>query len=164
MGRVRRTGPIAVVIAVPAALGLGVLILASVVTDAATDHAIFHAGTALVVLSIASAIVLAWPAAGWATRLPALGLAAFAVGLIAEAFGAFGFAADNATRVRPIVVLHDIGLGLTAFGLLAAVAGLGAGSGIAAARLRGPRRAAGLGLATAVTVGGLFGVKVLVGL
>lgn len=164
MGRLRRTGPIVIVIAVPAAFGLGVLVLASIVTEAATDHAIFHAGTALVALSIAMAIVLAWPAAGSATRLPALGLAAFAVGLLAEAFGAFGFAADNDTRVRSIVVLHDIGLGLSALGLLAAVAGLGAGAAIAATRLRGPRRAAGLGLATAVTVGGLFAVKVLVGL
>jgi hypothetical protein len=75
-----------------------------------------------------------------------------------------GFDSNNEGRVGDIVVLHDLGLGLSAIGMVAAAFGIGAGAGIAAWRLHGRRRWLGLAATLIVSSGGLVFVLTLTGM
>jgi hypothetical protein len=132
-------------------------------SSAATGHARFHALFALGVLVVAGAILVRWPAAGLASRAPALGLVVLAAAQLLESFGAYGFGADNETRQNDMVILHDVGLAATALGLVAAVSGIALGVGVGSRRLRGSRRWVGTGAAVVAFGGGLLAVKTLIG-
>ena len=157
-------GPIAGVIGVEIAAAIVLTIISGVVAaGGATDHARLHAISALVVLLIAGAILFRWPAAGLASRAPAVGLGLFAVGQLLEGAGALGFAADNDTRRNDLAVLHDLGLAATAFGLVAVAIGLAVGIGVGLGRRPGPRRWVGVAVALGFLGAGLLMVKTLIG-
>ena len=130
----------------------------------AAGHATLHALVALVALLPALAIAWRWPAAGLASRAPVLGLLALAVAQLTESLGAFGYGPDNDTRINGMVALHDLGLGLTALGLMLAVAGFAIGIAVAASRRQGPARLVILGGAVGIAIGGALFVKTMIGL
>lgn len=154
------------VVALGISLALAQLVVAAVVADGgATGHAWYHIlFFALPALAVAALIVVRWPTAGSATHFPVFGLLALATAQFIESVGAMGFDSTNEARVGDIVVLHDLGLGLTAIGMVAAVVGLAAGVGIAAWRLDGRRRWLGLAAALIVSSGGLVLVLALTGM
>lgn len=154
------------VVALGIVLALIQLPVAELVADGgATGHAWFHVlFFALPALAVAAGIMVLWPNAGLASRIPAVGLLALAAAQLIESVGAMGFDADNDARVRGIVVLHDLGLGLSAIGMLAAAIGLALGLGIAGRRVRGGRRWLGLAAALVALVGSLLVVLSLTGM
>lgn len=154
------------VVAVAIGLALIQLPVAAVVAEGeATGHAWFHVlFFALPALAVAAGIVVLWPNAGLASRIPAFGLLALAAAQLIESVGAMGFDADNDARVSGIVVLHDLGLGLSAIGMFAAAIGLAVGLGIAGWRLRGGRRWLGLAAALVALVGSLLFVLTMTGM
>lgn len=142
-------------------LALAQLVVAGVLADGeAAGHAWFHVlFFVLPSLALAAIIVFRWPDAGLAARLPVLGFCTLAAAQLVESVGALGFGVDNETRVNGIVVLHDLGLGLTGIGLLAALLGSATGLGIASWSLAGRRR--WMGLAATVVVGSVGTLFVL---
>ena len=144
---------------------LAQIVLAQFLTSiVAGGHAAMHALMALVALLPALGIAWRWPAGGLATRAPVLGLVALATAQFVESIGAFGYGPDNDGRVNGIVVLHDLGSGLTALGLVAAVVGIAVGIGAVASRRQGRLRLAMLGAAAAVGVMGTVFIKTMIGL
>ena len=151
-------------VVVAIAVCLAQIVLAQFLTDiVASGHAVFHALFALAVLLPALAIAWRWPAAGLASRAPVLGLLALAAAQFVESLGAFGYAPDNDTRANGMVALHDIGLALTALGLMAAVAGVVLGVMVAAGRRTGTLRLATMAAAALLGVGGILVVKLMIG-
>jgi hypothetical protein len=148
-------------IAIAAAVGVGLLVGADVFADGdAAGHVRYHASIALVVLAMA--ILPARRAEGSARAMaPAIGLWLFAAAQLVEAVGGAGFDAANETR-NGIAWIHDLGLGLTALGLVAAVVGIAVGIRDALAR-RGVPRGIAFGGGAAVVGVGLFVVKTLIG-
>jgi hypothetical protein len=130
----------------------------------AAGHAVFHALVALGTLLPALGIAWRWPEAGLASRAPALGLFAFAVAQLVESLGAFGYGPDNAERINGMVVLHDLGLGLTAVGMVVALAGIVVGIAVAANRRPGPARLVIAGGAGLLGVLGVLFIKTMIGL
>jgi hypothetical protein len=152
------------VIVATAAVALAQLGLAQVIgAGEAAGHATLHGISALAALVIAGAILGRWRDAGLAVRAPAFGLAALAISQLVESFGAYGFEADNDTR-NGLAVVHDLGLALTPFGLMAAVIGVGLGLGALSMRHGGVARGAGLAATAGVVAASLFGVKMMIGL
>jgi hypothetical protein len=164
IARVARVGVLAWLIVAVAAVALVQLGLAQVIgAGESAGHATYHALTALMLLAIAGLILVRWPDAGLTVRAPALGFALLATSQLVESFGAYGFEADNDTR-NGFAVVHDLGLGLTPLGLLAAVIGVGLGLGALSMRRRGLARGAGLVATVVVVVAALLGVKMTIGL
>ena len=91
------------------------------------DHARIHATFALVALLLGGGIVVLWSSSGLASRAPAAGFAILAGAQLVESVGAFGFDAANGGERTGLAVVHDLGLGATALGLLVAVAGVSIG-------------------------------------
>jgi len=154
------------IVAIGFVLALTQLLVAEVVAEGgATGHAWFHVlFFALPALAGAAGIMVLWPNAGLASRIPVIGLLALAAAQLIESVGAMGFDADNDARVRGIVVLHDLGLGLSAIGMIAAILGLAVGIGIASWRLRGRRAWLGLAATLVGLAGGLVLVLTLTGM
>lgn len=154
------------IVAVMVFLALAQLAVAQVVADGgATGHAWVHVLLfVLPSLALAALIVLRWPNAGHAARLPVIGLSTLAAAPLIESVGALGFGVDNESRVNGIVILHDLGLGLTGIGLLAALVGMATGVGIASWRLDGRRRWLGLAAMVVVGSGGLLFVLAMTGM
>jgi hypothetical protein len=146
-------------IAVAAAVGVGLLLGADVFADGdAAGHVRYHASIALVVLAMA--ILPARHAEGSARAMaPAIGLWLFAQ--LVEAVGGAGFDAANETR-NGIAWIHDLGLGLTGLGLVAAVVGIAVGIQGGLAR-RGVPRGIAFGGGAAILGVGLFVIKTLIG-
>lgn len=126
----------------------------------AGGHAQFHAATALGLAGLGLAIRLRWPASGAASSLPALGLGVLAAAWLVESLGAYGYGPDNDTRVNSFVLLHELGLILSALGMLSTVAGVAAGIVAAGRRRTGPARAMLFAGAVGMSVVGL-GIFVL---
>ena len=149
-------------IAAAAAVGVGLIVGADVFADGdAAGHVRYHASIALVVLAIA--ILPARRAEGSARAMaPPIGLWLFAFAQLVEAVGGAGFDAANDTR-NGIAWIHDLGLGLTGLGLVAAVVGIAIGIQGALAR-RGVQRGIAFGGGAAVLGVGLFVVKTLIGI
>ncbi|TAK02336.1 MAG: hypothetical protein EPO36_02360 [Chloroflexota bacterium] len=129
----------------------------------AAGHATYHAVIAIAVLVPALGIALRWPHSGTATWAPALGLLALAAAQLVESLGAFGYAVDNDTRANGMVVLHDLGLGLTGLGMTAAIIGLVAGLVAVGNRRRGWARGAIVGTSVATGLAGVLVMKMLFG-
>jgi hypothetical protein len=149
-------------IAIAAAAAVGLLVVADVIADgSAAGHVRFHALTALVVLAIA---VLPARLSDGSARgtAPAVGLWLLAAAQLVESVGGAGFDAANATR-NGLAVIHDLGMGLTAFGMVAAVVGIAIGVRDALAR-RGVQSGFALGGAVAFLALGLVAIKTLIGL
>lgn len=148
-------------IALAAAVGVGLLIGADVFADGeAAGHVRYHALIALVVLAVA--ILPARRAEGSGRAIaPAIGLWLLAAAQLVEAVGGAGFDAANETR-NGIAWIHDLGLGLTVLGLVAAVVGIAVGIRDALAR-RGVPRGIAFGGGAAILGLGLFVVKSLIG-
>ena len=133
---------------------LAVVVAGSLVGEASGGgHAILHATTSGALFGIALAILVRRPRATPGNRVPAIGLAAFAIGTLVEGIGALGFAGDQRTYLP---VVHDLGLGLTQLGMLAFVVGGAIGVRALARRVLPDGR---VGRAVAATIG----VVVLVG-
>ena len=130
----------------------------------AAGHVRIHASVALVVLVLGGLIVLRWPAAGFASRAPALGLLAFGAAQLVESVGAYGFDAMNDARINVFAIAHDAGADLSAPGLILAVLGVAIGLLTAANRLPGRARPIGLALTAGATAGGFVLVKTMIGL
>ena len=147
--------------AVAAAVGLGLLVGADVIAKGqAAGHVRYHALTALVVLAIA--LVPARRAGdSWRTMAPSIGLWLLAFAQLVEAVGGAGFDAANETR-NGLAVIHDLGIGLTSFGLVAAILGIAVGiwDGLIG---RGIPRGIAVGGGVAILVLGAFAVKMLIG-
>ena len=163
---VLRSSITARIVAIGFILALTQLLVAEVIAEGeATGHAWFHVlFFALPALVVAAGVIVLWPNAGLASRIPVIGLLALAAAQLIESVGAMGFAADNDARVSGIVVLHDLGLGLSAIGMIAAILGLGVGSGLASWRLRGRRGWIGLAATAVGLAGGLLLVLTLTGM
>ncbi len=129
----------------------------------AAGHAQFHAFIALVAVAVALGIAWRWPASGLAGLAPVVGFSAFAVAQFVESLGAFGYGPDNDGRINGMAGLHDLGLGLTALGLVAAVAGLSVGVAAAGIRRQGSARIGMIAGAIVVGLGGLVVVKTMIG-
>jgi hypothetical protein len=148
--------------AIAVMIAIGLLVGADVFADGdAAGHVRYHALSALVVLAIA---VLAARRAGVGGRAaaPAIGLWVFAAAQLVEAVGGAGFNADNETR-NELAVIHDLGLGVSAIGLVAAVLGISIGIGDALAN-RGASRGITVGGGAVILGLGLFAVKTLIGM
>ena len=129
----------------------------------ATGHARFHALFALGVLAVGAGLVVRWPTAGAVSRVPAIGLATLGVAQIVESFGAYGYDAANEARINGFAAVHDLGLALSALGLVAAGLGVAIGAVVAASRLTGAARAIGVVGAVAIGAAGLLFVKTMMG-
>ena len=152
------------VLGVLAATAVVLFIVAGLLGDAgAARHARFHAMSAIASLLVAFAIMSRWSRAGLAAAAPALGLAFFASAQLVESVGALGYDTIRDTR-SDLAVAHDLGLGLTALGMLSVVGGLAIGIGLASTRTRGAARVVGGASALAVAVFGLLFIKVLIGM
>jgi len=158
-GRIARVAIVGLVLA-------GASVGASVVFNrlVATGHAQMHAVIAAICFGIALTVVARWPAAGLAVIAPALGFCAFAVAQLTESLGAFGYGPDNDGRVNGLVVFHDLGVGLSALGLVSLIVGASVGVGLAFWRIGGAGRWIGAGSGGALLIGGLFVVKTLIGI
>ena len=120
----RGRGSIAWTIAALALVGVGLFVVAGWLGDAgAADHARFHALSAVISALVATGIVLRWPGAGIAAWAPTSGFAFYAVAQVIESVGALGFDTVRDTR-NGLAIFDDFGLGVTALGMLAIVAGL----------------------------------------
>ena len=129
----------------------------------ATGHAQLHAATAVGVLLVAGAIIRIRPSPGLASRALVVGLVLVAGAQLLESFGAFGYAADNDTRVNGLALLHDLGLTAGPIALLAMVVATAIAVGGSVPRLGGGRVVSGL-VALAIVIAGVLGVRTLVGL
>ena len=111
---------------------VGLILVASAVLAGRFDvgHAQFHVLIALVMLVGAAVILRTRPQMGVGARWLMLGLLAFAAAQFVEAIGAFGFGTDGYSRINDVVLLHDLGLGLTPIGLIL----LGFGAALAGSR------------------------------
>lgn len=149
-------------IAVAATFGVALLVGADVIADgSAAGHVRYHALTALAVLAIA--VLPARRSDGSARgAAPAIGLWLLAAAQLIEAMGGAGYDAANATR-NDLAVIHDLGMALTLFGLIAAVVGMAIGVRDALAR-RGVQSGLALGGGVAVLALGLVAIKTLIGL
>jgi len=148
-------------IALAAAVGVGLLVGADVFADGkAAGHVRYHALIALVVLVMAILPARRAESSGRAMA-PAIGLWLFAAAQLVEAVGGAGFDAANETR-NGLALIHDLGLGLTALGLVAAILGIAVGIQDALAH-RGVPRGIALGGGAAILGLGLFVVKTLIG-
>jgi hypothetical protein len=153
------------VVAVGLALAVGQVLLAGLFSAGeATGHARYHAIFAFVVLAIAGSIVARWPAAGLASRAPALGFVALAAAQLVESIGAYGYDAANDARINGLAGIHDIGVLATAPGMILAALGVGLGLIVAASRLSGIARLVALPGAAVAAVGGLVLAKMMIGL
>lgn len=132
--------------------------------SAAGGHARFHAIIASICLGVALALVLRFPATGLKATAPAVGFSAFGLAQLTESLGAFGYGPDNDSRVNGLVFFHDLGLGLSALGLVSVALGVSVGVGLAFWRVGGAGRWIGAGASGAALIGGLFVVKALIGL
>ncbi len=103
-----------------AAAGAVIILAASVAFGGrvAAGHAQFHALVAVVLLGACAVLLRSRPVLGVGARALMLGLLAFAFAQLVEATGAFGFGTDGYARVNGIVVLHDLGLALSAPGIV----------------------------------------------
>lgn len=107
------------------------------------EHAVGHLSLAVPLLLLLTWGLLRWPPAGpeIAARLARgtlfAGLAIAGLGLVTEAVGAFGYAADQVTEANDLSVLHDIGVALWPLGLMAFMAGAVMSGGVGLARRRG---------------------------
>jgi hypothetical protein len=149
-------------IAIAATVGIGLLVGADVIADGvAASHVRYHALIALAVL--ATAVLPARRSDGSARgAAPALGLWLLAAAQVVEGVGGAGYDAANATR-NGLAVIHDLGLGLTGLGLVAAVFGTAIGVRDALAR-RGVNGGIALGSGVAFLTVGLVAIKTLTGL
>jgi hypothetical protein len=147
--------------AVAAAVGIALLVSADVIAKGqAAGHVRYHALIAMVVLGIA--IVPARRAVdSWRAMTPSIGLWLLTVAQLVEAVGGAGFDAANETR-NGLAVIHDLGIGLTSFGLVAAILGIAVGIWDALAR-RGIPRGIAVGGGVAILVLGAFAIKMLIG-
>lgn len=147
------------------AISIVQLVVGALVTSiVAGGHAQLHAMMALVPALIGYGIVVRFPNAGAASRLPAFGLATLAAAWVVESFGGYGYGPDNDSRVNSFVLLHDLGLTLVPLGMVAALLGVAAGVVVAARGRAGAVRwlafaVVGLGL-----VGGSLSLLTLTGL
>lgn len=98
--------------------------------------------------------------AGTASATPALGLATFAVGMMVEAIGAIGYAADDETR-GSLAAIHDVGVTLTSVRMAAMVVGIGVGVGAALARRPSVPRWVAFGASLAVIGPGLLVIRIM---
>lgn len=107
------------------------------------DHAVGHLSLAVPVLLLLAWALLWWPPAGpeFAARLARgtllAGFAIVGLGLVTEAVGAFGYAADQVSEASDLSVLHDIGVALWPVGFVALMAGVIMSGGVGLARRRG---------------------------
>lgn len=149
-------------IAITAGLGAGLLAGAAAIAGGdAVGHVRYHALVGLATLAVA--VLPAWRAHGSRrAAAPAIGLWLLAVAQLVEALGGAGFERDNATRTD-LAVIHDFGLGLTVFGLVAAVLGIAIGIRDVLAG-RGVPDGIALGASIAFGGLGLLTVKTLIGL
>ena len=147
--------------AVAAAVGVVLFVGADMIAKGqAAGHVRYHAVIALVVLGIA--LVPARRAGdSWRAMAPSIGLWVLAFAQIVEAVGGAGFDAANETR-NGLAVIHDLGIGLTALGLVAVILGIAVGIWDALARRGIPRRIA-VGGGVAILALGAFAVKMLIG-
>jgi hypothetical protein len=147
--------------AVAAAVGIALLVGADVIAKGqAAGHVRYHAVVALVVLAIS--VVLARRAGdSWRPMGPSMGLGLLAFAQLVEAVGGAGFDAANETR-NGLAVIHDLGIGLTSLGIVAAILGIAVGIWDALAR-RGIPRGIAVGGGVAILVLGAFAVKMLIG-
>lgn len=134
-----------------------------VVEFVAGGHAQFHAAAAVVLAGIGLAIRLRWSASGAASSLPALGFGVLATAWLVESLGAYGYGPDNDTRVSSFVLLHELGLILSALGMIATVAGVTAGIVVAGRRRAGTARAMLFAGALGMSVVGLWIFVILTG-
>lgn len=156
--RIARVGLIGLVLA-GANVGASVVLAPSV----AAGHVQMHATIAAFCLGAALALVGRWRTAGLAVTAPALGLFAVAVAQLTESLGAFGFGPDNNSRVNGLVVFHDLGLAVSAIGLVSLIVGVSFGVGLAFWRIGGAGRWIGAGAGGAMLIGGLVAAKTLIG-
>jgi hypothetical protein len=149
-------------IAIAAVLGTGILAGADAIAGGdAAGHVRYHAMVGLAALAVA--VLPAWRARGSRrAAAPAIGLLLLAAAQLVEAVGGAGFDADNATR-NDLAAIHDLGLGLTEIGLVAAVLGIAIGIRDMLAGRGVPN---GIALGASVGFGGvgLLMVKTLIGL
>jgi hypothetical protein len=147
--------------AVAAAVGIALLVSADVIAKGqAAGHVRYHALIAMVVLGIA--IVPARRAVdSWRAMTPSIGLWLLTVAQLVEAVGGAGCDAANETR-NGLGVIQDLGIGLTSFGLVAAILGIAVGIWDALAR-RGIPRGIAVGGGVAILVLGAFAIKMLIG-
>lgn len=127
---------------------LAVVVIGSLAGEGAGGgHAVLHATTSAVLFGLGLVILVRRPRATLANRAPVIGLAAFGIGTLVEAIGAFGFVGDERTD---LAIVHDLGLGLTQLGMIAAIAGGAIGLRALARRALPSGR---LGGAVATTIG-----------
>lgn len=67
------------------------------------------------------------------------GLAVAGLGLVVEAIGAFGYAADQTSEANDLTILHDIGVAVWPAGFMMLMAGAIVSGGVAPADRRGAK-------------------------
>ena len=139
------------------ALTLGADVIAK---GEAAGHVRFHALSVLVVAGVGAGLAWRGVRGAWISA-PALGLLALVIAQLVEAVGGAGFDAHNDAR-NGLAVVHDLGLALTPIGLAAAVAGIAIGVWTGARKQFSTPAA--VAIAAAAVVGGLLGIKILIGI
>lgn len=108
-----------------------------------TEHWADHWSLALPALMLGGLILFTWPplAHGRTAQvvhwLLIAGLALFGFGQLVEGLGAFGYEQDGHSEANDLVVVHAIGVGMTAIGIAPVLAGLVLSGGVVVADLRG---------------------------
>lgn len=160
-----RLSKFSLAILVLASWALAMLVVpAALALPLSVEHAQYHAILALATLLPALLIAVrrgAQPTV--VSTAPIVGLAILAVTQLVESVGGLGYGPDNDTRVNGLAAFHDIGVGITPIGLVAALVGVVVGVGVLAGRRSGrPGLAAGLS-ALVLVIGGI-GVAKLIGM
>jgi hypothetical protein len=130
----------------------------------AVGHAQYHAIVALLALLPALVIAVRRGARPtMASAAPIVGFGAFAFTQLVESIGGLGYGPDNADRVNGLVAFHDLGLAITPFGLVGALAGVVVGIGLLVGRRSG-RPVLAASLSALLLVAGAIGVVKLIGM
>lgn len=157
----RYSAVVRVLVMVGGAIALALVALSFVVAPNLEDpsHPRFHAGSAMLLLGVAWLAVVRGPATVARRSVAGAGLL-LAVAFLVESVGGFGF--DLHGR-NDLAIVHDLGLGATALGLLGAAILLSIAAGASVASRSSARL---LPILATVASGliGLFLVKTLVGL
>ena len=146
--------------ALVAAALLLLVVPAAAALPLAVGHAQYHAIMALAVL--APAFLIAWRrrAPSLATTAALLGFGAFGIAQVVESVGGLGYGPDNDSRVNGLANVHDLGLGLSAIGLVTLLAGIVVSMASIVGRRTHRPLLASAGAAPPPLVGGVGGAQV----
>lgn len=156
---------------VVSSLALCILLGATLITAAlvmplreTVDHAAGHLSVAVPVLLLLTCVLLWWPPAGpeLATRVAratfVAGLAIGGLGLVTEAIGALGYAANQDSEANDLTTFHDIGVAVWPVGFMVFLAGaiMSGGAGLAQRHGANPKLVAGSVILAVVAVAAFF--------